>query len=91
MASLKWPSELGPPSSQRAHTPPEAPPPTYREAIAWLEALGGTYLTSRLKDGTSLVSVGAFGRSADAVAASMESADLERAFLEAAQLLYTRL
>jgi hypothetical protein len=44
-----------------------------------------------LKDGTCLVSVGAFGRSADAVAVSMEPADLERALLEAVHLLYTRL
>ncbi|HEY2510607.1 MAG TPA: hypothetical protein VGI39_07120 [Polyangiaceae bacterium] len=91
MASLKWPSELGPPSSQRAIAPPDAPPPSYREAILWLDGLGGTYLTSRLKDGTCLVSVGAFGRSADAVAVSMEPADLERALLEAVHLLYTRL
>jgi hypothetical protein len=71
--------------------PPAPPPGSPEGARQWLMDLGGAELTLAQPDGTFLISVGALGRSGEAVAQSSSTADLEKAFLEAVLQLHKRL
>jgi hypothetical protein len=87
----EWPDEHVYNRSPKTLGPPRGPPATYPGALEWLDALGGAFITTLCEEGTVLVSVGALGRSAQAIAPSAEPAEIERALVEAAALLHRKL
>jgi hypothetical protein len=66
-------------------------PSTYDEARTWFGFSGGYTVMTPLHEGEVLVSVGLFGRSAEAIALSDASPDVEDAFLHAVRKLVGRL